>query len=62
MTTMAKLATWLATSGVVLYVAFSSDGGLLFRGPWAAIGIVLMAAGVWKQTRAEQRQAVLIEA
>ncbi len=51
-----KLILWAAASGGMIYLAFAPQNGLIRQGPWAAIGIGLIGAAVWKHCTTQRNE------
>lgn len=49
---LTKLILWAAASGGMIYLVFAPQNGLIRQGPWAAIGVGLIGAAIWKQCTA----------
>jgi hypothetical protein len=57
MKTMAKLTAWAFVGTVILYASLNPDGGVLFQGPMAALGLGLVGLGILLETKQRRARA-----
>ena len=48
---------WACVAGGVLYMLLAPDTGLLWRGPWSALGLGLIGAGLTVKARRSKSEA-----